>query len=318
MKIAIAACAAILVSLNVSAQTVNDVNTKYNEAAALVTGKKYAEAIPVLNETIELGLKVPEAMETVTNAQKLLPVCYYMKGGLQMKAGQYEAAVADFEKAVETGELYGDITRATQAKSWISKLYTQMAADAFNSNDYKKAAEIFAKGYAANPKDTDLALNLAMSYCEMGDTTNGYKTYREVIALEEVNATKYKEAADQAKEKLSYYMLLEASKAAEAEDYAKVYALVESLLSVDPNSASGYMMLIQTANNQKDWNKVIEKGEAAAAAQTDPVLKSEAYFLLGAAYQNIDNKPKAIEAYKMVTEGNNVATAKAQITALSK
>ena len=111
MKIAIAACAAILVSLNVSAQTVNDVNTKYNEAAALVTGKKYAEAIPVLNETIELGLKVPEAMETVTNAQKLLPVCYYMKGGLQMKAGQYEAAVADFEKAVETGELYGDITR---------------------------------------------------------------------------------------------------------------------------------------------------------------------------------------------------------------
>ena len=47
MKIAIAACAAILVSLNVSAQTVNDVNTKYNEAAALVTGKKYAEAIPV-------------------------------------------------------------------------------------------------------------------------------------------------------------------------------------------------------------------------------------------------------------------------------
>ena len=318
MKCLLAALAAMMVTLGVSAQTVDEVNAKFNEAAALVNGKKYADAIPVLNQVVEMGLKVPEAMETVTNAQKLIPVCYYMKGGMQMQSGKFDEALADFQTAAEKGELYGDPATAQKAKNWISKLYTKMAADAFNNKDYAKAAEIFAKGYAANPKDTDLALNLAKSYCEMGDTTNGYKTYREIIALEAVNPGKYKEAVDAAKADLATYMLIEASKAAEAKDYDKVYAVIGALLAVDPTSATGTMMLIQTATNQQDWAKVIANGEAAANAQTTPEMKSDAYFLLGAAYQNTENKAKAIEYYKLVTAGNNVETAKTQITNLSK
>ena len=112
--------------------------------------------------------------------------------------------------------------------------------------------------------------------------------------------------------------MLNVPKLAEEKKYDEIMKLADHIVAIDPTNAQGNLLRLQTATNMKDWDKVIALGDAAAELQPTPELKSDAYFLLGAAYQNKENKAKAIETYKKVTAGGNVVTAKAQITLLSK
>ena len=318
LKLVAALFAAALVSGPLAAQTVDEVNTKFNEAAELINAKKLPDAIPALEQTIELGLKVgEEALPTVQQAQKLLPNCYYYKGGITARSGDMEGALAALTKASELGELYGDMKTVNNAKNLISQVYRALGADAFNNKEYAKAAEIFSKGFEANPTDTELGLNLAKSYAEMGDKAKAYEVYGQIIALEGRHS-KYAEPAQQAKEEMATYVLLDAQEAAKNNNLDEVVALTQQVFDVDSTNAAAAMFRLQTATNLKKYSDAVKFGEFAVTVQTDPALKSDAYFLLGAAYQNLENKDKAIAAYKNVLAGDNVATAKAQIDALSK
>ncbi len=315
IKIAIAAMAVIVLgSASVAAQDLNDVIEKYNAAADLYAGKNYIEAIPALEEVVALGLKLgPDATEMVQNAQKYIPGAYFRLGGAYIQAGDFDNAIENFTKAAELGELYGDLTTSRNATGWISRAYNAKGADAFNSKDYKTAIEIFKSGYEANPTDTDLALNLAKSYGEDGQNEQAYEVYTQIIGL---THSKYADAVAQAKEEFAVYVITEANEANAANDTDRAYAILDAFLEVVPEHPAANLVYIQIATNKKDWNKVIDKGEAAAEAQTDEELKSNAYFLLGAAYQNKENKAKAIENYRKVTTGPNLNSAKAQISAL--
>lgn len=319
LKTAIATLAAILAVNVMSAQvTVAQVNAKFNEAAALLNAQKTSEALPVLEEVIKMGMEAGgDAVETVQQAQKLLATCHYSKGLSLAKGRNLEGALVEFNAANQTGELYGDISTARKAKQMISKVYTMMGAEAFNNKDYAKAADVFAQGYEVNPSDTKLALNLAVSYCEMGDKVKGYAIYKDVMALESRHS-KYAEPAAEARTKLAEYLLLDASDVAKAGVKDSTYTAIEKVLELDPKNAAAHIMRIQTATNAQDWTKVIEWGESAAAAQATAEAKSDAYFYLGAAYQNTENKAKAIETYAKVVAGNNVAEAKNQSTLLKK
>lgn len=317
MKMAIAALAAVFAAATLYAQTPEEVTAKYNEAAALINQKQFAAAIPVLDQVVEMGLEAGDAsIETVQNAQKLLPKCYFYVGGSNLMKKNYPTALEDFGKAAELGELYGDMATARKANSYIGQIYTAMGGEAFNAKDYAKAAEIFAKGYQADPRNTALALNLAMSYCEMGDLDKGTEVYSRIIALGD--NPKYAEDAATAKARLSEYLLLNASRLASEGKTDEAYAMIDRLLAVEPDNALAQMLRIQVATNAKAYDKVIEWGGAAAEAQATPELKSDAYFLLGAAYQNTENKAMAIENYRKVVAGDKVAVAKEQIALLSK
>ncbi|MBQ8335376.1 MAG: hypothetical protein IJY45_04280, partial [Tidjanibacter sp.] len=183
IKSLLIAVAALVVSVNAFAQdAANDVKKKYNEAVALVKAKNYAEALPLLEQAADEALTV-DVIEVFEGAQKLIPTCYF-RVGLSLVNTDTEAALANLNKADELGLLYNDAKTSRQAKAAISKVYKVMGANAFNNKQYAEAAEVFAKGYAVNPQDTDLALNLAMSYCESQNWENGVKVYTDIIALE--------------------------------------------------------------------------------------------------------------------------------------
>ena len=55
----------------------------------------------------------------------------------------------------------------------LAKVYQVQGGEAFNAKDFAAAAAVFEKGYAANPRNTDMALNLATSYCELGKFDEG-------------------------------------------------------------------------------------------------------------------------------------------------
>jgi tetratricopeptide (TPR) repeat protein len=300
-----------------SAQTLTDINTKFSEAAAAMSAKDFNKAATLFEQVIDEGLDVEGADELVLGAKKYLPQAIFVQGGAAFQQGKLDDALAKFSKAAELAELYGEVSVLNNARLWLGRTVLKQGADAFNNKDYATAAAIFQKGYEGNPNDTDVALNLAMSYSEMGDYAKGNEVYKNIIALEGQNS-RFDEAVARAKSEFTTYNLLRASAAAQDKDYANALVAAEDILAVLPANPEAMMLRLQTYNSMKNYPKVIELGDEAAAAQTTDEMKSSAYFLVGAAYQNSENYPKAIECYQKVTAGGNVDAAKAQIVELQK
>ena len=312
------AAVAMMAVTGLSAQTVNDVNTRYNEAAALIQAKDFPAAIAALNETVEMGLNAgADASATVQAAQKLLPTCYFQYGLDLCREQKFEEALVELDSALQYAQLFQDVKVLGNSRKLMSQIYTHLRGDAFNAKQWDRASEIFSKGYEANPTDTTLALYLAESYAASGDYDNGMKIYHDVVALEQRHS-RYQEPAAAAREKIIYYETIRAISAAEAGNADEVYACADDILSVDPVNANAYLLKIQAATNSQNWQNVIEWGETAAEMQTNDVEKSNIYYMLGAAYQNTENKDAAIANYNKVVAGPNVANAKAQIDILNK
>ena len=317
IKFVLSAAVAVFAFATVSAQSAGDIVAKYNEAAKLIEAKNFTGAIPVLTEVIKSGENVEGAEETVAAAKKYITTCWFMKGGSEIQKGNTDEALKSFSTAVDLSEEYGDIATGNKAKMWVGRVVLKQGADAFNNKDYATAASVFEKGYKANPRDTTIAMNLAMSYCEMGELVKGGDVYKTMIELGGTHS-KYAGVAASAKSKYAYYNTLEAVKLSDEKKYAEAEALLESALTVVPESAELNMLYLQTLNNTKQYDKLIAAAQKAIDAQDTPELKGDATFLLGAAYQNKENYAKAIETYSKVTAGGSVETAKAQIEALSK
>ena len=104
----------------------------------------------------------------------------------------------------------------------------------------------------------------------------------------------------------------------EAGDFDGIIAMADAQLEKNPASALFQNVRLQAYANKKDYAKVIELGEAAAAAQTEAADKSLMYYLLGAAYNAKEMKDQAIAAFQKVTDGPAAENAKAVLAELTK
>ena len=293
MKKLFVSAIALLAAVSLSAQ---DVTAIYNEAAAAFGAKDFAGAAAKFEQVIEQGLDNEEAASLVATAKTTLPKCYFMLGGGAIRTKNYDEALKNFTKSAELAELYGDMSQMAKANGWVAKIYQIQGGDAFNNKDYATAAGVFEKGYKADPDNTAMALNLAMSYCEMGEYEKGMDIYEAVAAKTHPK-----------------YATLQA-----ANDFDGIIAMADALLAKNAENALAQKVRLQAYASKKDYNKVIELGEAAAKVQTDPEDVSLMYLTLGAAYNAKEMKPQAIEAFRKVTAGPAVESAKAALAELTK
>lgn len=318
MKKLILATIAMLAFGWASAQTSsNEVVTKFNEAVTAIQSKDWSKALPLLEQVVSKGIDSEDntVLNCVQTAKKYIPTGYFMLGGRSFKAQNYDEALKNFTTSAEKAELYGNTSAKNKANTWIAQVYQVKGGEAFNNKDYATAAEVFAKGYAANPRNTDMALNLAMSYCELGEYENGMEIYNNICALP---ADKYADAIAKANEMKALYTNNEVAKLQGAGDNDAIIAMAEKMLAADPASALAEKIRLQAYNNKKDYAKVIELGESAALAQTDEDSRSDVYFILGAAYNAKEMKEQAIATLKKVTVGNSVEAAKKALADLTK
>ncbi len=308
IKSLVIALAAVLVSATALAQDpVIEATKMYNEGVVLFKAKNYAEALPILEKTVEAAMDA-DAMDLVEKAQKLIPTCYFQTGLALMKGGDTEGALANLNKASEVALLYNNAGVARNAKSAISQVYRVKGANAFNNKDYATAVVDFAKGYEVNPQDTKLALNLAMSYCELKDFENGVKVYTDIIALEKRHS-RFAEPAAEAKQALSNYLLVKAQEENTAGNKEAAYATLETLINADPANAENQMHRLQMAAANEDWDNVIAWSELAAAIQATPEAQSDVYYLLAVALDSKNENVAAVEAYKQVVAGDKLEPA---------
>lgn len=324
MKKLILSLVAMMTVCAVSAQ--NELIAKFNEGIAALQSKDYATALTAFETFVENGADSEDAtvLSSVAQAKKYVPSCYLNLGMRNASAKNFDKATELLNEGIMKAELYGESQAMSKLKTALAKVYQVQGGIAFNEKNYAAAAEVFAKGYEANPRNTDMALNLAMSYCELGQFEQGMEVYRNVAAM---NPSRYADAIAKAKEMMALYTNNQVAKLQSEGNNDGVIELAEKMLAEDPTSGLAEKIRLQAYAVKKDYDKVIELGETAALAQATEEDKSDIYNMIGAAYNakynaggNKDEalKNKVIEYMSKVTAGNNVEAAKAAIADLTK
>ncbi len=302
----------------------SEIIAKFNEGATALQSKNYTSAITLFEQVIDKGMDSEDSkvLTCVTTAKKYLPTCYQGVGLAAASQKNYNKAIEYLTKAAETAELYGNSTAKQKANTILAKVYQVQGGEAFNSKDYATAVAVFEKGYAANPRNTEMALNLATSYCELGKYEEGMAIYDKICKMP---ADKYAAAIEKALSNKELYTNNRVASLQQAGDFDGVIAMAEKLEAASPALAA--KIRLEAYNGKKDYAKVIALGETTAAAQVSEEDKSAVYFLVGAAYNAQYNaggnkdaalRDKAIATLKKVTAGSSVAAAKAALTDLTK
>ena len=326
MKKLVMMAVALLSFVVASAQSTGEIIEKYNQGTAALQAKQWATALTAFEDVVKSGVDSEDSnvLNCVAASKKYIPTCYFQLGGVAIKSGKFDEAIEKFSKSADKAELYGDQQSKLKANSWIAKCYQAQGGKAFNAGDYAAAVAVFEKGYAANPRNTDMALYLAESYFKLGEYQKGMGVCENICGL---NPTRYAAAIASAKEKMAMYTNNEVARMQQAGEHDGIIAMAESMLATNPASALAEKIRLQAYNNKKAYDKVIELGDNAAAAQTEADDQSDVYFIIGAAYNAKYNaggnkdaalKAKAMEYLQKVVSGNSVEAAKTALAELSK
>ncbi len=313
MKKLLLSLIAVMSLISVSAQSLTD---EFKAAETKYASKDFAGAIPALETFISKAIDDEASASNVAAAKVYLPKCYFMLGGAGLKKGDYDSARANFTKSAEYAELYDDVATMTKSKMWIGKTYELQGGKAFNDKDYATALPIFENGYASDPRNAKMANWLGSCYCETGNFEKGMEIFGKVAAMG--SNPKYAAEAKNAENNMVMYATNKVADLQKNKDYDGVITLADALLAKNPNSAIAAKVRLQAYSDKKDYAKVFELADAAAALQTSEDEKSNIYFILGAAYNAKEMKSQAIETFKKVVAGPNAATAAATVEELSK
>ena len=312
MKKLIMTVVALMGVTTLFAQT--DVVATFSQGLGNAKAGNYNEAIAQFQEVIDASwdIEEPDAnqQKAIMGSKKFIVTCYNKMGVAAVNAKNYDEAVANFTEAANLAELYEDVASMNKNRSLIGQVYQVQGADAFNSEDYATAIAVFSKGYAADPRNTEMALNLAESYFKSDMYQDGMKICAKISSL---NADKFAEAIAAAKQKMDMYTNNEVAKLQMANDYDGIIAMAEQL----DDAGVAAKITMQAYYGKKDFNKMIEIAPAALEAQTTDEGRSDINYLLGVAYNEKEQFDQAIAAMKNVTVGNSVANAQAVISALT-
>ena len=311
---------ALLAVAAASAQS--EVIAKFNEGATAVQSKNYASAITLFEQVIDKGMDSEDntVLNCVATAKKYLPTCYQGVGLSAASQKNYPKAIEYLTKAADIAELYGNTTAKQKANMILAKVYQVQGGEAFNAKDYATAASVFEKGYKANPRNAEMALNLATSYCELGKYDEGMAIYDKICKMP---ADKYADAIAKAEANKKLYTHTHIALMQLEKNWDGVIAMADKIETTEPDLAAE--IRIKAYSGKGDYEKVIELGEAAAAVQTTDETKSAIYFFVGASYndkynasgnKDVASREKAIAALKKVTAGSCVEAAKAALAGL--
>ncbi len=304
----------VLAVASLQAQS-SELSTLYNEAVTAWSEKDYPSAATKFSEVIEKGMDEEGAASLVTTARKQLPLCYYQIGGRAMQAKQYDAAIENFTKSAELAELYDDVTTMSRANTWIGKVYQTQGGTAFNEKNYVDAIEPFSLGYAADPRNTDMAQWLGISYCEVGEYDKGMEVFSNIVAMG--SNSRYAEAAAEAQSNIELYTNNKIAAMQGEGDIDAIIAFADGLLEKDPTNALAAKIRLQALLDKKDYAGVAASADAAAELQTNDDERSNVYFILAASYNAREMRDQAIAAFNKVTSGVNAEAAAAAVKELT-
>ena len=168
--------AAVMAAGIASAQDINSVTETYNNGAMeLEMGNKeaalgYFQA--ALTAAEELG---EEGMQIAENCKNTIPVLMGSIAKDLIKAEQFDAAIEQLNKTIETCNVLGhDIE---EYKSLIQQTLMAKGNDLINNKDFAGAIEVYNQIMAEDPTNAMASLRLGMAYGATGNTEAAEAAY---------------------------------------------------------------------------------------------------------------------------------------------
>lgn len=298
------------------AQTMDEAGEKYNEGNEKYAAKAYADAVTVFEEAVNICNSVgAEAEGLKGNIQKQLNNAYYKNALALYKKKKFDAAISGMQKSADLADELGDTSKKKKSLSYIGKIHTTKGQVLLKSKKNDEALAEFETGLKYNPKSYKTYLGKAMAYKNKGDIDNMLVFADKTIELAGDNpkAAKY---LDKAKKLASSTLFNEGAEELKKEHGKLAADYFNSSLKYTEANADTYYYLTIAYNKNKEFTKAIESADKALSMKEGD--KSDIYFEIGQAQEGMGNPAAACEAYKNVSGGSNVETAKYQITTVLK
>ena len=161
-----------------SAQDINSVTETYNNGAMeLEMGNKeaalgYFQA--ALTAAEELG---EEGMQIAENCKNTIPVLMGSIAKDLIKAEQFDAAIEQLNKTIETCNNIGNTASIEEYKSLIKQTLMAKGNDLINNKDFASAIEVYSQIMAEDPTNAMASLRLGMAYGATGNTDAAEAAY---------------------------------------------------------------------------------------------------------------------------------------------
>ena len=306
----------LFLGANIFAQSMDEAGTSYNDGNEKYTAKDYAGAIVSFEEALDFCNTVGfEADDLKANVQKQLNNSYYKNAIALYKKRKFDDAISYFRKSLSLSEEIGDNSKKTKDINYIAKVYSTKGLTLIKDSKLDEALLEYDAAHTIKPTCVNAFYGKALVYKEKGDMTLMMENADKAIENGAGNskAAKY---VGKTKSLASKALLKEGTTELSKEHGAIAAEYLTASMKYAAATADTYYYLAIAYNKSKAYSKAIEA--ANKALELNEGDKSDIYFEIGQAHEGNGNNSGACSAYKKVTGGNNIETAKYQITTVLK
>lgn len=294
------------------AQTVDEVGTKYNEGNDYYNAKKYEQAINAYKSGLDMAKKVGvDASDLQGSIEKQLANAYYKQGISLYKAKDLDGSLVVLDKGYAFSKEVKDSKSEKKFVSVIAQIRSKKGDALRKDNKLDEAFAEYQMGINIKPNCVKAFYGQGLVHKEKGEYEKMMEKMDKAIenGAGDSKAAKTVKAAKTTTSKTLFNAALtdlqanKANKAIEYINYSFKYA---------DGDANTYYYLAVSQNKAKKYADALNSAEKALSLQEGD--KSDIYFEQGQAYEGNGDNANACAAYKKVTGGANVESAKYKMT----
>lgn len=292
-KILVSIAALFAAAAVVSAQSMADATELAKLANDSLAAEDYQTALAGFQEALTMAEACgEEGLELVATCKNVIPNILNRIAKHELKAGNFDAALAGLDKTVAVAGEYGAADVAEEAAKLIPEVWLRKANSQLNAKDFAGAVESYAKVRELKPEDGVAALRHGMALEGVGNAAAAEEAYKAAAAAgQEKNANS----------QLGKMYLKRSVASLKAKKYADAVKEAVTANEYAPNAQALQIagQASQLSNKNTDAIKYFEQYlEAAPSAKN----AGQIAYTVGALYQNAKNNAKAKEFFQKAVD----------------
>ena len=304
----------------ISAQTLDEATTLYNEGGTAVQEGNIELAIQKFNDCISICKTLYEEEEDMdaeslmTSIQEKLPKLYFQLSVNKLKEKDISTGLEYAIKAKELSEEYGDSETLNKSVELLGKVYYSIGLSKYKAQELDEALVQLDKAIAEDNNLKAHNLKLVILKDKAEDVLLIEASKAAVAAAEAANDFEYKDKFIQF---VATYFYNAGVLAKQSSDYDTAIKKLLTSLDFNAENSDAYYLLAAIYNSRSDWDNAIN---AANEGLKYVINGSQAkfYYELGNAYYGKGDNDAACEAYSNAAVGEYTENAKYQMEQVVK
>ena len=266
----------------------------YNAGATALASNNYVAAIESFNKAIKMFEAISELDEDGASAFKqckeILPQIHLRYGKELAVNKNFDNALAQLDKAIETAKKYNNPDVEKEANELIPQLVMAGADDNLNLGLFNEAIAGYNKMLTYTPNDPDVYLRLGIAQSKLNNEDAAIAAYLRAIELGD---------KQDAPKMLSNIYLKKAAAAFSDKNNSEALAMAKKANQYY-ETVQGNQIIGLSAMQLKKYDDAIPALEAYIAQSNDSKNKNAIIYNIAAAYEAKGNIAKACGYYKQI------------------